>query len=346
VEKVAWRSPSNIALVKYWGKKPVQLPANPSLSMTLKNAYTEMVMEYEPVENISEQSWIEFLFEGKKNDKFEQKITDFFSFLSDGLPFLTDYRFKISSSNTFPHSTGIASSASSMSALGLCLVEFMHRVNGSLAGKTLFFKEASLMSRLASGSACRSVYGGYVIWGKTPAMKGSSDNHAIPVPFEVHTAMKEMKDSILVVSSKEKSVSSRAGHSLMEKHPFASSRFQSARSNVIALSDSLVSGDFGKFINVTESEALTLHALMMSSYPSFFLFEPNTVNIVNRVRQFREETKIPVCFTLDAGPNVHLIYPANFESKVKEWIKNDLVRYCENGTWIDDEIGEGPVKIL
>jgi diphosphomevalonate decarboxylase len=88
-----------------------------------------------------------------------------------------------------------------------------------------------------------------------------------------------------------------------------------------------------------------LHALMMTSTPSYFLFEPDTVNIVSRIRQFRKETSVPVCFTLDAGPNVHLLYPAADELKVKNWISEELVKFCENGKWIDDEIGEGPQKI-
>jgi diphosphomevalonate decarboxylase len=345
LEQIAWRSPSNIALVKYWGKKPLQIPANPSLSMTLKKAYTEMVMACEPVENNPGSPWIEFLFEGHKQEEFERKISDFFKFLSERFPLLADYRFKISSSNTFPHSTGIASSASSMSALGLCLAEFMVRKKGLSPEKELFMREASILSRLASGSACRSVYGGYVIWGKTLDLKNTSDEYAVPVPFEVHPEMRAMKDAILVVSSKEKEVSSRAGHSLMDGHPYAERRFDSAGKNTVALSHALVRGDFEEFVNIAESEALALHAMMMTSFPSFLLFEPNTINIVNRIRQFRKDTKIPVCFTLDAGPNVHMIYPASFQVRVKELINSELVQFCENGKWIDDEIGEGPESI-
>ncbi len=169
---------------------------------------------------------------------------------------------------------------------------------------------ASHLSRLASGSACRSVYGGYVIWGNVPELAGTSDDFAIPVPFEVNPVFKGMKDAILVVSSKEKAVSSRAGHSLMEGHPYAGARYEMAMTNLLNLSEALRSGDFEEFVRITESEALNLHALMMSSHPSYLLIEPNTLNIVNAVRLFRKETKIPVCFTLDAGPNVHLLYPA------------------------------------
>ena len=154
-----------------------------------------------------------------------------------------------------------------------------------------------------------------------------------------------MKDAILVVSSKEKKISSRAGHSLMEGHPYAEARYKTAMVHVMDLSASLRTGDLEEFIRITESEALNLHALMMSSHPSYLLIEPNTLNIVNLVREFRKETKIPVCFTLDAGPNVHLLYPEEYVTSVKTWINAELIKFCENGKWIDDEMGSGPERI-
>ena len=350
--KISWRSPSNIALVKYWGKKPVQIPANPSLSMTLSRAYTELTLDFSPKNEKTNIPWLEFLFEGRKQENFEKKITLYLRSLFSEYPILKEYSFKISSSNTFPHSTGIASSASSMSALGLCIADFLalfarsefpSRFSGGRGPG--FLQHASRLSRLASGSACRSVYGGYVIWGYIPELAGTSDDFAIPLPFQVNPVFKTMKDAILVVSSKEKEVSSRAGHSLMEGHPYAGGRYEMARSNLLNLSEVLRSGDFEEFVKISESEALNLHALMMSSNPSYVLIEPNTLNIVNSIRRFRKETKIPACFTLDAGPNVHMLYPAENESTIRAWIDAELVNFCENGKWIDDGIGEGPEKL-
>jgi diphosphomevalonate decarboxylase len=343
---ITWRSPSNIALVKYWGKKPVQIPANPSLSMTLSKACTEMTLEFQPRNDKSGLPLLEFWFEGGKQEKFEKKIEGYLQSLFIEYPLIKEYHFKISSANTFPHSTGIASSASSMSALGLCLADFLSRAGEISNEPQVFLQEASRLSRLASGSACRSVYGGYVIWGYLPQLSGTSDEFGITVPFEVSPVFREMKDAILVVSSKEKEVSSRAGHSLMEGHPYAGKRYESAMQNLQELSGALMSGDLDKFIHITESEALNLHALMMTSDPSYFLIEPGTVNIVNRIRQFRKETSIPVCFTLDAGPNVHMLYPAKYEERIKEWIKDELIESCESGKWIDDGIGKGPYKLI
>lgn len=261
-------------------------------------------------------------------------------------PVLNDYNFRISSTNTFPHSAGIASSASSMSALGLGLADFL-----AISGRSEFppgfsrREMASHLSRLASGSACRSVYGGYVIWGHVQDLAGTSDEFAFPFPFEVNPVFKSMKDAILVVRSKEKEISSRAGHSLMDSHPYAEARYKAAMVNLLDLSKALRTGDMEEFVRITESEALNLHALMMSSSPSYLLIEPNTLNIVNFVRLFRKETKIPVCFTLDAGPNVHLLYPDDNATAVKTWINAELIKFCENGKWIDDGIGEGPERI-
>jgi len=343
--KISWRSPSNIALVKYWGKKPVQIPANPSLSMTLSRAFTEMTLEFWPKDEKAGDPWFEFLFEGRKQENFEKKIAYYFQSLFTEYPFLNEYRFKISSFNTFPHSTGIASSASSMSALGLCVADFLFCFRRVSLPQLTFLQEASRLSRLASGSACRSVYGGYVIWGNVPKLAGTSDEYAIPVPFEVNTVFKSLKDAILVVSSKEKEVSSREGHSLMESHPYAGPRYEMAMSNMLKLSEALRSGDFDEFVRITESEALNLHALMMSSHQSYLLFEPNTLNIVNAIRRLRKETTIPVCFTLDAGPNVHMLYPAANDRVVRKWINEELGNFCENEKWIDDGIGSGPEKL-
>ena len=116
--------------------------------------------------------------------------------------------------------------------------------------------------------------------------------------------------------------------------------------NIKNLLLALKSGDLDTFINITESEALQLHALMMCSNPSFILMKPNTLNLINEIREFREETKIPLCFTLDAGPNVHLLYPEQEADKVEYYIKNVLADYCDRERWIADHVGDGPKKLL
>jgi diphosphomevalonate decarboxylase len=105
-------------------------------------------------------------------------------------------------------------------------------------------------------------------------------------------------------------------------------------------------GDTETFIRITESEALTLHAMMMTSQPYFLLLKPDTLQIIDRIFAFREKTGLPVSFTLDAGPNVHLLYPAAINDEVKHFIDNDLLPFLSPKGYIEDEVGKGPEKIL
>jgi diphosphomevalonate decarboxylase len=127
----------------------------------------------------------------------------------------------------------------------------------------------------------------------------------------------------------------------MKQHPFAEKRFEQAHQNLTALKKILTNGELTEFVQLVESEALTLHAMMMTSLPYFILMKPNTLEIIQKIWKFRDQTAIPVCFTLDAGANVHVLYPENFRVEVLQFIKNELVVYCQNGQYICDEIGEG-----
>jgi diphosphomevalonate decarboxylase len=207
-------------------------------------------------------------------------------------------------------------------------------------------QKASFFSRLASGSAARSVFPAMALWGKTETYEGSSDEYAVSLSEYIHPVFKTFHDSILIVSGETKSVSSRAGHALMEGNPYAPARYAQANENTKNLLSALKSDDLDTFINITESEALQLHALMMCSNPSFILMKPNTLSIINEIRAFRNETRIPLCFTLDAGPNVHLLYPESEAEKVEQFINDNLAAYCVDNKWIADHVGDGPKKLL
>jgi diphosphomevalonate decarboxylase len=338
--EVAWRSPSNIALVKYWGKYGRQLPSNPSISFTLKNAHTNMRMKYS-----SGNGAVTLYFEGERNEQFEQRIKRYIESINDIYPFLENVDLEIHSDNSFPHSAGIASSASAMSALALCLCSIEKKVFNTLGADEDFFYKASFLSRLASGSACRSVYPKLAIWGEHPEIEGTSNNVANPVGSHVDPIFHTFKNSILIASAKEKSVSSSAGHQLMEDNPFAEVRFSQARSNLKSLMEAMAKGDIAKFIEIVEEEALTLHALMMTSKPSYILMQANSLILIDKVRSFREETGLPICFTLDAGPNLHVLYPFHIAKEVEGFIENECRPYCENGLIIQDEVGDGAMAI-
>ena len=353
--RVGWRSPSNIALVKYWGKRGKQLPQNPSISFTLSECCTETFVQYEKADGFG----FKFFFEGQENPAFGAKIEKFLLDHQAFFPFINQLHLTVESRNTFPHSSGIASSASSMSAFVMGLMEIESKLVGlstgsralvdsvpePVEGPSLLLK-ASYFSRLASGSASRSVYPKMALWGATEAYEGSSDEYAVPLENDIHPIFKTYRDSILIVSGETKSVSSRAGHGLMEGNPYAPARYAQANENIKNLLAAMKSGDLDTFINITESESLQLHALMMCSNPSFILMKPNTLRIIEQVRRFRNETNIPLCFTLDAGPNAHLLYPESEAEKVEEFIKNTLLACCDEGRWMADHVGNGPKKLL
>ena len=343
--EVTWKSPSNIALVKYWGKKENQIPANPSVSFTLKNCKTTTKLEFQKKSGKSDRFDFELYFEGKKKEDFKPKIQQFFKRIEQYAPFLKDYKFIIHTENSFPHSSGIASSASGMSALALCVMSLEKELNPEVANNEFFYKKASFLARLGSGSACRSLEGELIEWGEHQNIPESSDLFGIKYPFEIDEVFKSYQDTILLVDKGQKQVSSSVGHNLMHGHPFAEERFAQAHSNLDKLKQIFASGNLEEFIAIVESEALTLHAMMMSSNPYFILMKPNTLEIINKIWEFRESTKTPICFTLDAGANVHLLYPEMHKAKVLEFIKNELVAYCEKEQYICDQVGKGAEKL-
>jgi len=339
--RVAWRCPSNIALIKYWGKHGDQLPNNASLSFTLQNAFTETTVSYEFDENLNTVV-AQFEFGQQGNDLFENRINRFLLRVQIQLPFLRHLKLKIESKNNFPHSAGIASSASAFGSLALCICSIEEDLFKETPGFLDFAQKASFLARIGSGSACRSIYGGFVGWGQNSTIANSSDIYATPLHQDVHPIFRNRQDSILIVSSEKKRVSSSEGHSLMDNHPYANVRYQLAKTRLNQMIEALKTGDMELFIHIIETEALGLHALMMLSDTNFILMKPNTLAIIEKIQHFRAEQKIPVCFTLDAGPNIHLLYPEDIRDEVHNFIIEELIQYCEHNQWIHDRIGSGP----
>ncbi len=342
--EVTYKSPSNIALVKYWGKRENQIPANPSISFTLNACATTTTVSFEKKKISSAEFSFDLWFEGNQKESFKPKINVFLGRIEKYLPFLKDFHFIINTSNSFPHSSGIASSASGMSALALCFMEIERKLNPEMTD-SFFNKKASFLARLGSGSACRSIEGNLVQWGQHEDTEGSSDLYGIKYPYQVHDIFKNYHDTILLVDKGQKQVSSTVGHDLMHQHLFAKNRFAQAHENLSKLKIIFSEGNLASFIEIVESEALTLHAMMMTSLPYFMLMKPNTLKIINEIWAFRAASETQICFTLDAGANVHVLYPENEKEKVYPFIKEKLVPLCENGSHITDRIGFGAQKI-
>ena len=359
---VTWKTPSNIALVKYWGKQEPQLPENTSISFTLDACFTLTTLEYKlknrqpelvsgshnemlkQVQRDVNSFNFEIYFEGEKKDDFKPKIQKFFERIEKYVPFLKEYEFVIKSRNSFPHSSGIASSASGMSALALCVMSLEKELNPSIS-EEYFNKKASFLARLGSGSACRSIEGELIVWGNHTEIEGSSNLFGVKFPYKVHENFKNYHDTILLVDEGEKQVSSTVGHQLMYNHPFAQQRFKQANDNISKISEVLQNGNLKKFVEIVESEALSLHAMMMTSNPYFILIKPNTLKIINKIWAYRAVTKSNICFTLDAGANVHVLFPEAEKETVNNFIINELIQFCQENHYICDRIGHGAKRL-
>ncbi|PIE50775.1 MAG: diphosphomevalonate decarboxylase [Flavobacteriales bacterium] len=353
--KVNAECPSNIALIKYWGKYKGQIPANPSISFTLNHCKTNTEIEFLAGEKFEVKTFLA----GQEEVKFAEKIEKYFHQIEVYLPWILKGKYIIKTENTFPHSSGIASSASGFGAIAKCLMELdeifraksqepraknqesrIKTSESTIYSLSLTAKnqKASFLARLGSGSACRSLYNGLVVWGDTEQVEGSSDLFATPYPNDkVADIFKNFNDWVLLIHEGQKSVSSTVGHGLMNTNPYAERRFQEARENFIPLKEILKTGDIERFITLVEHEALTLHAMMMMSEPAFILMKTGTMEVINKIWEFRKTTQLPLFFTLDAGANVHLLFPENENSKeIKTFIEKELLQHTQKGGVVKD----------
>ena len=201
-------------------------------------------------------------------------------------------------------------------------------------------QKASFLARLGSGSACRSLYEGLVVWGKTAEVEGSSDLFAVPYNNdEIHPIFRNFNDWVLLIHEGQKSVSSTVGHGLMNTNPYAERRFKEAHENFTKLKTILSSGDMEGFIKLVEHEALTLHAMMMMSDPAFILMKTGTLEVINKIWEFRRITGLALFFTLDAGANVHLLFPNDIDNdRITDFIQTELIPLTQKGGVVKDEM--------
>ncbi len=342
--KVTWRSPYNIELVKHFGKREHNLPANPSLSISLSEACTETSIEYEFIEALN-SAGVNCLLEGNDDATFTKCISAFIENVVIDIPILNRLRMNISSKRTLPYLSGGYSLASVFSSLALCLCSIEEKINGSITGTMDFYRKASYLARFGSGTACRSVYGGYVVWGDSDDYRDFSNLYAHPFPFEVHPIFQQMEYNILMVSPENKKITDLTETTMVKTHAYSSGRFDEARNNLSTLIRTLQSGDIDAFIKIVENEALSLHAFLISSLEEGILLKPESNAIIEKIRLFRRETQIPVCFTLDIGPNIHLLFPSAYKDQIASLVKNDLLSFCEGKKVFSDCIGKGPEQL-
>ncbi len=205
----------------------------------------------------------------------------------------------LKTNNTFPHSSGIASSASSMACIAKMLSEIYQLKDRNVI---------SSFARELSGSACRSVSSGWNLWGQTDLIPGSSQEHSVVINERIHPGHHTLQNWIFVCSQKVKSLSSSEGHKLMENHIFLPSRIESTHSRLKLMLNLLEIAPSREFFEIVEKEALELHALMMTSHSPFILLEPESLSLMSKITNLRKQG-INCGYTLDAGSSVHLLFP-------------------------------------
>lgn len=279
---------TNIALIKYWGKKDAQLilPYSNSLSLTLDQFYTQTSAQ--PAQEDS------FILDGQvQHGPALAKVSQFLDLIRDHLN--TSQKLAITSQNHVPTAAGLASSASGLAALTLSAT--------SALGATLPRKELSRLARRGSGSACRSIYGGFVEW-----QKGSDDATSYAVPLDVHEAVHlDIAIIALVVSKRPKKIASRAGMaSTVATSPFYPAFVKSNAVDLKAMKKAIVAKDLAAIGQIAEANALKMHATNLGAQPPFSYFLPETLQAIEAIHELR--AKGFLCyFTMDAGPNLKLI---------------------------------------
>ncbi|MBI4362732.1 MAG: diphosphomevalonate decarboxylase [Euryarchaeota archaeon] len=291
----------NIALIKYWGNRDdaLRLPANGSISMTLGGLRTATTVEWGgwPRHRVTVDGRVP---EGAARERVGAHLERLRRFA--GLR----SRARVVSRNTFPASSGLASSASGFAALTAAALW--------AAGKRPTRRALSTLARLGSGSASRSVFGGFVEW-----LPGAAhgDSYAFPLaPPEWW----DLVDLSVIVSQREKAVSSERGHRLASTSELHRARVEGTRRSLAEVRGAILRRDIRLLGKWAEHDALAMHAVMLTSSPPLLYWEPETVLLWREVARWREES-IPVYMTLDAGPNPHLLVPREWAERVEERVR-------------------------
>lgn len=296
-------APSNIAFIKYWGKQDeaLRLPLNASLSMNLSSAYTTTTVEFSPTYKKDRVALVDGIFSNEEKKRVIQ--------------FLDRVRVKsgvhefsrIVTKNTFPQATGIASSASGFAALTVAAF--------AAAGVTLLEKELTIFARLGSGSACRSIPDGFVLW-----KKGETSDESYAYSVYPHTYW-DLRDILVIVDFHTKKVPTTKGQEGVTTSPFWKDRVEKIPAKIEKMAKALKEKNFQHLGELIEEDCLSMHQVMQTQNPPIFYWSEETKKLMEKVINWRKEG-LSVYFTIDAGPNVHLICEAKNEDAVAEKVRS------------------------
>ena len=293
----------NLAFIKYWGNRnnTLRLPMNGSISMNLDGLYTRTTIRFQAGLSSDRLSINGYEVTGKGLDRISY-ILD----IIRGMVNLHD-RAEVISENNFPSGAGIASSASAFAALALA--------GSKAAGLDLSEPALSRLARRGSGSASRSIPGGFVEW-----QAGTSDEESFAFSI-AEPGHWDLVDCIAIVSTAHKKIGSTEGHSLAPTSPLQAARVEDAARRLDICRKAILERDFEAFASIVELDSDMMHSVMMTSTPALHYWKPASLEVMSCVRQWRVEG-IQVCYTVDAGPNVHVLCPEaeirNVEKRLRE----------------------------
>jgi diphosphomevalonate decarboxylase len=287
----------NIAFIKYWGNRDekLRLPANGSISMNLGELSTTTSVHF----GADDKKDLLFINGHEASFQATRRVSQFVNLIRQIAGIKTFAH--VETKNDFPSGAGIASSSSAFAALALAA--------SSAAGLTLDELSLSKLARRGSGSASRSVPGGFVEW---RAADQDEESYSFSIASEDHW---DLVDCIAIVSEQTKSVGSTEGHELAPTSPLQAARVQDAQRRLDLCRAAILNRDFEAFTQIVELDCHLMHAVMMTSQPALHYWLPASLAVMQVVRGWRA-SGLPVCYTLDAGPNVHVLCPADQAEKV------------------------------
>ena len=313
---------ANIAFIKYWGNRDntLRLPSNGSISMNLDGLYTRTTVSFQP-----SLPYDELIINGHE---VMGHGLDRISYILDIIRGMANIyeRAEVMSENNFPSGAGIASSASAFAALALA--------GSKAAGLSLSEPELSRLARRGSGSASRSIPGGFVEW---QAGESEEDSFAFSIAEPDHW---DLVDCVAIVSASHKKTGSTEGHGIAWTSPLQAARVADATRRLEICRRAILERDFNAFASIVELDSDMMHAVMMTSIPALHYWKPVSLEVMTCVRQWQAEG-MQVCYTVDAGPNIHVMCPGteaqNVEKRLREIQGVDKVLVARAG---------GPAKIV
>ena len=326
------KSPSNIAFIKYWGKEEnlFQIPQNSSLSFILNHFFSETKVTVQGV-FLPKDTKIKKIFNhsfnltGNKNNILENKVTEKMQTWLENIlhPFADEIALNIETQNNFPTACGIASSASGYAALTMAIANLLQL--STKLNKDEFQYWCYEWARLGSGSATRSIVFSeedkFVEWEKL-------NNETITKQIHAHENWGKLKHCVLILNEDKKTISSSDGHKLAKSSLFHQIRVNNIEYKLSLLKKALLNFNFDVVKDLTEEDALLMHSVMHTGNPSLKYLNQASAKIISAFIQERNSKSIKAFWTLDAGPNIHILYMSGQEPFLTKIFQN-ISEICE-----------------